>query len=707
MNNAFPGKIRGRPVPLGLPLIAACAGIIVSLYIEISFFWIFGALFSALFAFFSIRSPKRSLQVAVCVFLTVFFIFGFRHSSRRKISKDSITYLVPADGVLTGRSGYSLRRITVKAEKFSSDGITWETSGKVAVYYDGTHPAPGSRVKIRGSFYETLFPVNPGQFDYGAYLAHEGIFATARADEIVILKESFPGSIIGKIRSRTSALIEKYFDPPYSQVLLSMFLGDPSRMPGEILQDFRNAGITHILAVSGLHAGLVLFIFYYLFSSPGISRRKALIISLAFMWIFVFVSGARPSALRAAVMMSFASAGYILGGRGNIFNGLAAAGLFILFSKPGLLFTSGFQLSFLAVFGIIYLGPVFSRYMGKALGVSTAAVVFILPVLAHSFNYVPFAAPVVNIAVIPLASLSMACIFVFLFISPVFPSAAVVYARAAEVFTGGIIGLASFVSSSGFAGAVSPSPPPAVLIGIYIILAGAGMLNAKRRAATIFIGAAVSISAIAFVNFYPLSYIAAVSGEDSPSFLVKAGRGRPVLFAGKGRVNVSDTLNLIRSKGYPGIDDIYIVHPPFSGLETVSRLAIESESRRIFYPGKVGSPLMWHDFVSEVGVDKIRKAKAGKTVSYNSWQFEFTEPYRKYLDIRDNYMQGIIRGRKSIFIYAGGEIPDEQFDAVIVMDPYRPAWDKLKRISSLIIYSGEDCPEEGINASEKGFFLRL
>ncbi len=702
----FPGKIRGKPVPLGLPLLAACAGIIFSLYTGIPFFWLSGMFFFAVLTFVFFRSSK-SFPPAIGILLIVFFVFGFRHSYFRNIPDDSFFHLVPAEGVLTGRAGYSLRRITVSAEEFRSDGIKWDTSGKVAVYYDGAPPPPGARVKIEGSFYEAPSPVNPGQFDYGAHLANEGVFATARASEMKILEERFPGSLIGNIRIHTTGLIEKYFWHPYSEVILSMFLGDPSRMPEKILQDFRNAGITHILAVSGLHAGLVLFIFYYLFSSPGISRRHALFLSLAAMWVFVLVSGARPSALRAAVMMSFAGAGYMMGGRGNVFNGLAAAALFILFLQPGLLFTAGFQLSFLAVFGIVYLGPVLSRYMGKALGVSTAAVIFILPVLAQSFNYVPFAAPLINIAVIPLASLAMACIFVFLFLGPFFPAAALVYARAVEVFTGGIITLASFASGSGFSGAYSPSPPVALMAGIYIVLAGAGMLNAKRRAAAICIGAAVSFSAIGFVNFYPRSYIAAICGEDSPSFLVKTGRGRPVLFAGKGRVNVSDTLNLIRSKGYSGIDDIYIVHPPFSGLETVAGLAIALGSRRIFYPGKTGSPLMWDDFVSAVGSDKIRKAKAGKTVSYNNWEFEFTEPYRKYLDIRDNYMQGIIRGQKNIFIYAGGEIPDEKFDAVIVMDPYRPAWEKLQEISSIIIYSGESGPENGIDASGKGFFLRL
>ncbi len=626
-----PLKIRGEYVPLALPLIFASAGISCALYIQtVSLYKAGAVLFLILTLIFAIKPRLRSYAPFFLMVL-IFFLFGLRLTSVLKPPPGSVSALLPFRGAVRGRVCYSVRNLTIR-----------KPGEKMVLYYDGAPPPPGSLIEARGQFISPRPPFNPGSFDWKRHLFLEGVYGLGRVEEIKVIEKRFPGKFIGSIRDYTFLKINRYFRSPYREAVLSIFMGDPGHLPDERLLHFRLAGITHILAVSGLHVGLVFFIFYAFFSSPKSSLSGSLLLSLVMMWIFIMVSGARPSALRAGIMMSFASSGFILGNRGNIFNSLAAAALLILIFSPGLLFSAGFQLSFGAVFGIIYLGPEISRFTGKALGISAAAVLFILPVLGRSFYYLPLASPLVNLAVIPLASFSMASIFIFLGFSLFYPAGAAVYASAAEMFTGAILGIAAFVSRVPYAGITVPAPPVLLIVSFYIFLIAAGPLKVRFRRPVLVFSFFLAVSAFIYPYLFPSRYIASIKGPGSPSFIVKMGRGKPILFAGKGYINVRDCLNFIRSRGEMGIKDIYIVHPPFGGLSSVARLAGEGGVRKIYYPGESGSLKMWDDFIRELGKEKVLTAEKGKKVDYGGWEFIFTEPEKKYLDLRDNYMQGII-----------------------------------------------------------------
>ena len=137
-----------------------------------------------------------------------------------------------------------------------------------------------------------------------------------------------------------------------------MILGDRSKIPSGLRSLFIQTGTMHILAISGLHIGIVAFILDLLLKALRIRRRlrfSAIILLLVF---YCLLTGARPSVIRATIMAIVLLAGFLLRRENQISHSLALAGLIILIANPRQLFNLGFQLSFLSVISIVYFSPV-------------------------------------------------------------------------------------------------------------------------------------------------------------------------------------------------------------------------------------------------------------------------------------------------------------------------------------------------------------
>ena len=259
------------------------------------------------------------------------------------------------------------------------------------------------------------YSVHPGTFNYGRYLEGKGIQYVAYVDagDLIPLGEcrSVRSHILGYRWRLLGSLARALDDPKVGQILPALLLGRRSALSASVKEDFKKAGIVHILAVSGLHVGLVYGFMAFCvapFSLPVWPRRVVLLLVI---WAFVVCTGASVSVIRAAVMMS----AWILSGN-------SARGLLVtlhllmgmLFWRPDWLLDMGFQMSALAVLGILSL----SRRSGagrlqllekirSALMVSGIAQWFVLPILLLVFRSVPLYSLVANLCLLPVVSLLM------------------------------------------------------------------------------------------------------------------------------------------------------------------------------------------------------------------------------------------------------------------------------------------------------------
>ncbi|KGD67925.1 competence protein ComEC [Flavobacterium aquatile LMG 4008 = ATCC 11947] len=281
----------------------------------------------------------------------------------------------------------------------------------------------GSHLKVAGSFYKNRKPNNPDQFDYGKYLENQQIYAQVYADASKIKIGSQVDRTISyyasKLRNRIIYNLEKNnFNKSELNVVVALILGQQQDISQEIIKDYQYAGAIHVLSVSGLHVGcILLFITFLLKPIPNNKKGSIikLIIVIASLWMFGILTGLAPSVVRSVTMFSFVAIGMFLRRSVNIYHTLVVSALLILLFQPSFLFDIGFQLSYIALFFIVWLQPLLAsiwtpkykvvNYFWEIITVSFAAQIGTLPLSIYYFHQFPGLFFVTNIVILPMLSL--------------------------------------------------------------------------------------------------------------------------------------------------------------------------------------------------------------------------------------------------------------------------------------------------------------
>lgn len=284
----------------------------------------------------------------------------------------------------------------------------------------------GTRLYTKAQFYKSKTPNNPNQFDYGKYLANQNIFAQMYADvNDVRLNPAAQKNLNyygSKIRNTIIKNLQNHhFKKEELSVVIALILGQQQDISKEVLRDYQYAGAVHILSVSGLHVGFILLFITTLLKPIPNSRKGTivkLIITLIGLWAFGLLAGMAPSVVRSVTMFSFVAIGLFLRRSVNIYHSLLVSMLLILLFRPSFLFDVGFQLSYLALFFIVWLQPLFKSiwepeskivtYFWDIITVSFAAQIGTLPLSIYYFHQFPGLFFVTNIIILPLLSIILA-----------------------------------------------------------------------------------------------------------------------------------------------------------------------------------------------------------------------------------------------------------------------------------------------------------
>jgi len=283
----------------------------------------------------------------------------------------------------------------------------------------------GDKLKITG---ELKTPVVFEDFNYKDYLKKDGIYSVIYWPKIEIIAENQGNFIFAKILSFKNKLRESIYSslsPPQSSILGAMILGDKSRMSDELKEKLNIAGVRHITAVSGLHIVLISSILMSLLLAMGFWRGQAFYLSIVIIFLFIALTGFQVSSIRAGIMGGLFLLGQKVGRRSISSRAIVITAALMLIVNPLLLLDDvGFQLSFLAVMGIIYLSPIFKRWLKfvpelkffnlrSILVMTFSAYIFTLPILIYNFGRVSLVSPLTNILILP--TLYWIMIFGFIF----------------------------------------------------------------------------------------------------------------------------------------------------------------------------------------------------------------------------------------------------------------------------------------------------
>lgn len=283
----------------------------------------------------------------------------------------------------------------------------------------------GARFRIEGSIQKAKDKRNPGEFDYNDYLFHAGISGLISVYEMEKFRlirsnpESFKDlfrNYFHKSRNEIDRTIHKLHPGREAALLRGLLLGDYKLIDEESIENYVNAGVIHVLAVSGQHVALIILIFFFLFNrfNPYLKYIASAIGLIA----FLYITGAQVSVERAVIMGLTFTGALLLNRDKNIYNILSISALIILILYPHELFSPGFQLSYSAVLSIVYIYPILkdfiysfsikSRMLRNTIlfsAVSFSAQLGTLPFTLAYFNKLSFASLIANLAVIPLSGI--------------------------------------------------------------------------------------------------------------------------------------------------------------------------------------------------------------------------------------------------------------------------------------------------------------
>jgi len=315
-------------------------------------------------------------------------------------------------------------RLRLSATEVKLDKEWQEVSG-TALLFVPRYPSYdyGDVLMVTGKL-ET--PPQLNDFDYKGYLAHQGIYSTMLYPEIEILERGKGFKLLEwvySLRSRLSQSLAEVLPEPQASLAQGIILGIRGNIPPSLRADFSHTGTAHILAISGLHlaivAGILLSIGIWLF---GRKRYIYIWLALGTIWLYALITGMHPPVVRGAIMASLFLTAELLGRQRSAFTALAFAAAIMIGINPQILWTASFQLSFMAMAGLIFLSPPFRAIGRKAVkatlgengaaasianiitdsfSVTLAAIIAVWPVVAYYFGIVSFVGPLATLLALP------------------------------------------------------------------------------------------------------------------------------------------------------------------------------------------------------------------------------------------------------------------------------------------------------------------
>ena len=426
------GSMKGAPAVFAL--ICYSIGILLRTIVPIPFSFLF-FLFCAALLLVPLLVKSAKINYFLCIVLVLAGMLRYSATSSL-LPRDSITgyanHGTPV--IIWGRvqkaPGRDARSTTlvIKCVGIISKGKKLSVSGNIIVklYWQEECLQFGDTVAIRGKLRLPRDRRNPGAFDYRAHLQAQHIHAALNCyekNQIVLLGRpagfGLSRSLIYPLRRHIARTIDRTLDADQAALLRGLLIGDRNELSPALGDSFSKTGIFHVLAVSGLHVGLVILFTMALLRFLRCGAKLRIVLTVLVICLFMVLTEIRPPVVRASLMGIVYLLGLALQRKTNHYNTLACVAILLLLLNPLEVYQAGFQLSFVAVWSILYLNNRFrialdakalrscgafariARYFTQLFMVSLAAQLGTLPLTVFYFGHVPCLSLLVNLLVIP------------------------------------------------------------------------------------------------------------------------------------------------------------------------------------------------------------------------------------------------------------------------------------------------------------------
>ena len=368
----------------------------------------------------------------ICFGLLITWQKDIRHDSKwyGNYYKDSSYLVVRIDEPLVEKT--KSFKANGYVESVLQNGNSISCKGKMLLYFSkdsGKNDLHyGDKILVNKNLQTIKNSGNPGAFNYQRYAAFQQIFHNVflKEKDWVILNGAGGKHInhlkqfIFSAREYVLTVLRKSVGAGKDELSIAeaLLIGYTNDLDKDLVQAYSNTGVVHIIAISGMHLGLIYVMLVWLFAKiPLVNKSKLLqvILILSCLWLFSLLTGAGASVLRSAVMFSFIALGNSFSKKASIYNSLAASAFVMLCYNPYYLWDVGFQLSYLAVLGIVifqkpiynclYLKNKWVNKLWELVSISTAAQLLTFPACIYYFHQFPNLFLITNIIAVPLSGI--------------------------------------------------------------------------------------------------------------------------------------------------------------------------------------------------------------------------------------------------------------------------------------------------------------
>jgi competence protein ComEC len=450
----------------------------------------------------------------------------------------------------------------------------------------------GKTVEMHGTLEQFPFQRNPGEFDYGKYLALNDIHGVVTVKGLQNVKAGgkSDGNILqGMTTSVQRALyriIDSLHSPRHASFFKGIIFGYRADIPSDVKQSFMDTGTIHILAVSGSNVAFIAFIFYSVLSFFRMPRKAVGGITILGLIAYMLITGSSASVVRATVMAIVLLSGTLIERKADIYNSICVAALVLLFWNTKTLFDVGFQLSFAAVISIVYFYPRieslikiiperFQKIKGvdavlKLFAVSFAAQLGTVPFTAYYFGRVSVISLAANIPVVPISGLNTFIGAAEIMVYPLSPWIAKMYAAVNDFLVWFLLGFVKQAASVPFAYIEAWHFSIVFVIGYYCMVIGIFNLNLPRVRAWLLIFIFVLSNYVVYENIWthmhPRITTTMIDVGQGDAILIEFPNGKRMLIDAGPLTQTFDAgartvVPFLKRKGISKLEYVLITHP--------------------------------------------------------------------------------------------------------------------------------------------------